>query len=111
MIHPRTVLSGLAALAGFVKQFRPVRERAALKRLDCVHGTTVGEKKRALFIPLFPKAQQRRDAAKVAPLEFRVGNSQMFGKACNVIAGNVNETLLLAAANASGLTLEAHGKV
>jgi hypothetical protein len=111
MIHPRTVFSSRAALAGLVEQFRPVGERTALQRLDRVHGATVGEEEWTLFMAWFPKAQQRRGAAEVTPLEFRVGNSKVFGEACNVFAGKVNETLLLAAANASGLALKAHGRV
>jgi hypothetical protein len=62
-------------------------------------------------VPLFPEAQQGRGAAEVTPLEFRASDFQVPGEACDIFAGEVDKSLLLTAAYASGLALKAHGRV
>ena len=110
LIQSRTILCKLAPFAGLGQNLRPVGERAALQRLYCMYRAAGRTQKRTLLVALLAKAQQRLGAAKIAPLEFRTSNAEMFCQSCNVIAGNVNETLRLATADASGLALKTHGQ-
>lgn len=111
LVHPRTVGCGLAAFGGAGQQLRPIGERAALQRLDGVHRTSAGQQERTLLVALLAEAQQRRDPAQVAALELGARDVQVLGQPRNVVAGEIDEALLIAAGDASRLALEAHTRV
>jgi hypothetical protein len=62
-------------------------------------------------VTLLAKAQQRRGATQVSPLEFGAGDVKMLRQTRNVVAGEIDEALLIAAGDASGLALKAHERV
>lgn len=82
-----------------------------MQRLDRVDRAAARKQERTLFMALFAKSQQGRRAAQVTPLEFRPGEPDVLGQTRNILAGDIHEALLLAAANASGLAFKAHGRV
>lgn len=82
-----------------------------MQRLDGVHRAPAGEQERTLLVRLLAEAQKRRNAAQVSPPELGAGDGEVLGQARNVVAGEIDEALLLAAGDASGLALEAHERV
>ena len=107
-IHPRTIFRRRAPFAHLVQQLRPVGERTALQRFDLVYRAAIGEQKWTLFLRRFPEPQQPTTPAKIAPRKLCPSQTDMPRQPRNVIAIHVHKSLLLAAAYASGLALEAH---
>jgi hypothetical protein len=104
--NSRTPFTSLAPIALIAHKLRPERKSRALKRLCLVDRATAILQKLALRMPRHTQPPQISRPENVAQFEGSLGHFEKCGKTRNVVLGQVNEPLPLAAFRTTSLALE-----
>ncbi len=107
----RTPLRCLVPLLLAFHQFRPERKDPALSRLSRMNRTAIGPQEAALRVSGRPQPPKIGGPINELPLKIRGRHAQKRRRSNDIVLGQVNKPLLLAAGDAARLALEAHVRI